>query len=88
MDTLMASTKALASGSATDDSTDTSIEGQIASLTTQRDALAATIKAALDDAAFNGKILNELQARGWFSQAQGLIDQAHALARRPDAITS
>ena len=39
MYTLVASTKALASGSSTDDSTYTTIEGKIADLTTQRDAL-------------------------------------------------
>src|SRR5439155_23345420 len=63
MDTLTASTRALASGSSSDDSSYTSIEGQIQSLTTQRDALAAQIKATLDAAAFNGQVLSNQQAQ-------------------------
>ena len=80
METLKASTKALTSGSATDDTTYTSIEGQIQSLTTQRDTLAGQIKAALNSAAFGGKALNEQQAKGYIGQAQSLIDKATALA--------
>ena len=80
MDTLKASTKALASGSAADDSMYTSIENQIDSLTTQRNTLASTIKGVLTAAAFDGKALNEQQAKGWIDQAQSLLDQAHALA--------
>src|SRR6266700_161866 len=53
MDTLKASTKALASTDA-DDATYTSIEGQIESLTSQRDALASQIQALLTGAEFNG----------------------------------
>jgi hypothetical protein len=75
-----ASTQALASGSASDDSTYTSLEGQIAGLTAQRDALAAKIRAALQAAAFDKKALNEQDAKGWIDQAQKLIDQAEALA--------
>jgi hypothetical protein len=80
METLKASTNALASGSASDDSTYTSVEGQIQSLTTQRDTLAAQIKAALNSAAFDGKALNEQQAKGYIQQANDLIGQAAALA--------
>ena len=80
MDTLKASTKALASGSSSDDSTYTSLEGKIESLTTQRDALASQIKTKLDDVAFNGKTLTEQQVKPLIAQAQSLLDQAHALA--------
>ncbi len=80
LETLKASTKALTSGSASDDTTYTSIEGQIQSLTTQRDTLAGQIKAALNSAAFGGKALNEQQAKGYIGQAQSLIDKATALA--------
>ena len=62
--TLASSTKALESTDA-DDATYTSIEGQIASLTTQRDALANTIRQALNDAAFNGGNITNAQAQGW-----------------------
>jgi hypothetical protein len=80
MDTLRASTKALASGSVANDSTYTTIENQIIDLTAQRDALAGQIKTALSKAAFDGQALGEQQAKGWIDQAQGLIDQAGALA--------
>jgi hypothetical protein len=79
MDVLKASTKALASNDV-GDATYTSIENQIASLTTQRDALAGQIKEALNAAAFDDQALNEQQAKDLTDQAQGLIDQAHALA--------
>ena len=79
MRTLAASTRALASGSSTDDSTYTSIEGQISDLTSQRDALAAEIRAALNNAQFGNRPLDEQQAKSWINQAQGLIDQAAAL---------
>jgi hypothetical protein len=77
MDTLVASTRALKS---TDETVYSSIEGSIASLTTQRDALASQIKVALSSAAFDGQALNEQQAKAWIAQAQSLLDQAQALA--------
>jgi hypothetical protein len=77
MDTLTASTKALKS---TDDSVYNSIENSIASLTSQRDALASQIKVVLSRAAFDGQALNEQQAKNWIAQAQSLLDQARALA--------
>ena len=80
MDTLTASTKALASGSSADDSAYASIEGQIAGLTSARNTLAGKIKAALSAAAFDDQALNEQQAKGWIDEAQSLIDQAHVLA--------
>jgi hypothetical protein len=80
MRTLVASSRALGSGTAADDSTYTSITGQISTLTSQRDALAAQIRTALNDAQFANRPLNEQQAKSWISQAQSLIDQATALA--------
>jgi len=79
MNTLKASTRALASNDA-GDSTYNSIEGQIQSLTSQRDALAAQIKAALDGATFDNQPLNSAQVQSWLSQAQSLQSQAAALA--------
>jgi hypothetical protein len=76
LDTLKASTKALAS---TDDSVYSSLESQIESLTSQRDALAAQIRDGLNQAAFGGKALDELQAKGWIDQANSLIAQAASL---------
>jgi hypothetical protein len=80
LDLLTASTKALKSGSATDDSTYTSIETSIGNLTAERDDLAAKIKAALNAAAFGDQALNEQQAKALIAQAQSLLDQAKALA--------
>ena len=79
MDTLKASTKALGSGSATDDSAYTAMENQIQTLTADRDALAGKIKSALSAAAFDNTALNEQQAKGWIDQANALIDAAHSL---------
>jgi len=76
-DLLVASTRALNS---TDESAYNSIEDSIASLTTQRDDLAAQIKAALNAAAFDNQAINEQQAKAWIDQANSLIDQASALA--------
>jgi outer membrane murein-binding lipoprotein Lpp len=79
MSLLKASTEAIKSGSSTDDSTYDRLEGQIAELTSRRDALASQIRAALDGAAFGGVALNEGRAKGWIDQADSLIDQAVAL---------
>lgn len=83
MDALVASTKALGSGSVSDDSMYTSIEAQIASLTSQRDALAVQIKTVLNDAAFNDQIINNRSAQDLIRQAAALMDQMHTLATTP-----
>jgi hypothetical protein len=80
MKTLVASTRALASGSSTDDSTYTTIQNRIQQLTVRRDALMAQIRAALNSAQFSGKALNQRKAKGWIASARGLIKQASALA--------
>ena len=79
MDTLRASTKALKSGSAANDHTYTQIEGQIASLTAQRDALASQMKALLNGATFDGQALNEQQAKQMIAQGEQLLENAHEL---------
>jgi hypothetical protein len=79
MDTLVASTQAIRSN-AKDDKTYTKIEDRIALLTSQRDALAAQIRAALDGAAFKGQSLNVDQAETWIDQAEDLLGRAHDLA--------
>jgi len=80
LNTLTASTAAISSGTAADDSHYIAVENQIASLAAQRDSLAGQIKTALNAAAFDGVPLNEQQAKDWIDQAQGLIDQAKVLA--------
>jgi hypothetical protein len=77
---LVASTKAVKSGSTTDDNAYTSTESSISTLTDARDALAKQIRAALDDAAFSNEALNEQQAKGYIADAQTLIGRAAALA--------
>jgi hypothetical protein len=79
LDLLTASTRALTSSSS-NDATYASIETSIENLTSQRDALAAQIKAALNAAAFDGQPLNERQAKRWIDQAESLLDRARELA--------
>ena len=79
MDTLVASTRAIESGSPADDSTYTGLEGQIEALTAQRDALGSQIRAALNAAASGDAALNEQQAKAWIRQAQSLLAEAAAL---------
>jgi hypothetical protein len=77
---LKISTRALASGSGTDDSTYTALEAQMAGWTSQRDALASQIKAALEGAEFGGVPITQQQAQALASQAQSLIDIVVAAA--------
>jgi hypothetical protein len=60
-----------------------SIETKIANLTVQRNALAGTIRQALNDAAKGVASIDKGDANTWVKQAQSLIDQAHALAAAP-----
>jgi hypothetical protein len=78
MATLKASTKALASNDA-GDATYTSIEGQIQSLTEQRDTLAAEMIGLLEDAEFNGQTFSDAQAQSLIAQGQALLNQANGL---------
>ncbi|MGB2952125.1 MAG: hypothetical protein WBB74_01890 [Gaiellaceae bacterium] len=81
--TLEASTRALESGTngvqETPSSTYTRIENRIASLTADRNALALTIRNALNAAAFSGQALDEQQAKAWTAQADALIAQAQTI---------
>ena len=79
MNTLKASTAALASSTA-GDAFYNSTEDAITSLTSERNALASKIKAALDAAGNGTEALNEQQAKDWIDQAQSLLDRAAALA--------
>jgi hypothetical protein len=78
MDTLVVSTRALASN-APGDATYTSLESQIQSLTNQRDALAAQIRAGINQAE-TGTKLSENQIKGWIRASNDLLARAHALA--------
>ena len=79
-DTLVASTRAIASGSATDDSAYASTESSISSLTSQRDALEAQMRTALTNATFGGRLASEQQLKSMIDQGNQLLDHASALA--------
>jgi hypothetical protein len=78
MDTLKSSTFALASNDA-GDATYNSVEGQIQSLTAQRDAVSTQMKALLNGAAFNGQAFSDAQAQALIAQGLSLLVQADAL---------
>ncbi|QNE35750.1 hypothetical protein [Leifsonia shinshuensis] len=79
-DTLTASTKALASGTATDDSTYTRIESGLVQLDARRDALADAIRAQLLGAAFDHRSIDENQGKDQLAAAARLLSDAEALA--------
>ncbi len=79
MDTLVASTRALASN-APGDQTYTDTESAIASLTNQRDALTAEIRAGFNKAQFDGVKLSENQIKAWIQASNALLAEAHDLA--------
>jgi hypothetical protein len=79
MDTLVASTRALASNSA-GDQTYLNTESAIKSLTEQRDVLAAEIRAGFNQAQFDGMKLSENQIKAWIQASNALLAQAHDLA--------
>ena len=77
---LRASTVALKSDDA-NDATYSTLESEIASLTTRRDALATEIKTALDAVEFGGGSISSHQARRWIDGAEDLIAEARELTR-------
>ncbi len=85
MDTLIASTAAIGSGSSVNDATYTSIENQIQSLTQSRDVVAGQIRQILDDLAFNNTPISNSQAVGLIAQAKSLMSQAASLAASSQA---
>ncbi len=76
---LKVSTRALESGSSSDDTTYADLENQLSSISSQRDALAAQMIALLENAAFNGKSFNDQQAEQLISQGQALLNAVNAL---------
>jgi hypothetical protein len=77
---LHASTVALESGNAGDDSKYTSIEIQLASFTTQRDALVAQILPLLEAAELDGTPIPDNVARNLIRQAETLLSSVEAYA--------
>ena len=79
LDTLTASTRALASNSA-GDATYTGIENQLAALGSARDALAAQMQAMLTGAEFGGTPISAKAANALISEGNALLTQAATLA--------
>jgi hypothetical protein len=79
LDTLQASTRALASASP-GDATYTKIESQLQKLGASRDALAARMRSVLLGAAFYGREFGESDAQSLIAQGYRLLGQAAVLA--------
>jgi hypothetical protein len=77
--TLDASTRALASGDALDDSAYGDLENRLITLGTQRDALAGQMLGLLEGAEFSGQPIGQQQAQTLISQAQDLLQQVNRL---------
>jgi hypothetical protein len=78
-DVLAASTRGLASGSATDDATYTAISDRITSLTDQRNALAGQMRDVLNNAAFGGPVASTSQIESLTAQGNSLLMRANQL---------
>jgi len=76
--TLKGATDAVES-TTTNDQEYTQTDATIASLTSQRDALADQIKGAFHDAVYGNQPITQSQAQSWIDQANSLISQAQAL---------
>jgi len=79
LDTLDASTGALASDTA-GDTTYAETETKLQELGSDRDLLAGKIRLALSKAEFGNQKIDEKQARGWIKEANDILDRASALA--------
>jgi hypothetical protein len=80
LDTLRASTRALASNSA-GDATYNKLENALQNLGARRDAVGGQMRALLDGAAFDGQTLNVAKARSLIKQGDQLLGEAAVLAR-------
>jgi hypothetical protein len=76
-DVLNASTRALASGSAADDSTYTAISSRLTSLTNDRNALAAQMRTVLNNAAFGGPPTSTSDIEALVIQGDALLTRAN-----------
>jgi hypothetical protein len=77
---LVASTNAVKSGTAANDSHYTLVSNRILALTARRDALADQIRTGLNNAEFNRTKLKTKQIKAWIKAARALINEAAALA--------
>jgi hypothetical protein len=79
--TLKSSTRALESGSASDDSFYSNLENQLMALNAERDDLARQMIDRLEGAEFNGQTIDQSQARQLIIQANALLAKANALPK-------
>jgi hypothetical protein len=80
LDSLLVSTRAIASGSSSDDSTYVQLEGQLTRITTQRNSLADQMEKLLEDAAFANQPIDVNQANSLIAQADDLLQRVANLA--------
>jgi len=78
-DVLAASTRAIASGSETNDSTYAAISDRIAALTARRDTLAGEMRDVLNEAAFGGHLASASEIEDLTMEGKTLLMQAHQL---------
>src|SRR4029453_15279323 len=78
-DVLAASTRALASGSSTDDSTYSAISDRIAALTADRNALAEQMRDVLNEAAFGARQPRERGVADLAGQGRTMLMRPHGL---------
>jgi hypothetical protein len=76
---LRISTRALASGDATSDSTYDNLERQLSIITSVRDDLASRMEDRLEDAEFHNKPIHRWEAQAFSSEAQALLDYTEAI---------
>ena len=81
LDSLAVSTRAIESGTPSDDSTYTALENQLIGLGTQRDDLAWQMNSLLQAATFDNQAVDEQEAKSLISQGQSLLEEVHALAQ-------
>ena len=79
-DVVRADSRAAASGSASSDGRYAAFQSKLASLTSDRDALALQISQFLEAASFSGATVDQSQAQNLIQQAQQILQRAKALA--------
>jgi hypothetical protein len=80
LDSLAISTRAMESGSPSDDSLYTNLENALIGFNMQRDNIAGQMTVLLENATFNNQPINEQQAKQLISQADALLSAVHTLA--------
>ncbi len=76
---LAVSTRALESGSPSDDSNYAQLENHLISITGQRDALAVQMIVLLEGAEFNNQPFSDAQAQSLITQGQALLNQVNGM---------